>query len=248
MCPLAVVAALAMPLSAQTEAKEKPAMYSYVSDWAIPRAQWGDMDKSNAADLPILEKALAAGTLIGYGDDTTIVHQSDGITHDDWWSAMSMAGLMNVLDQFYKAGNSTLPVLDNATKHWDQIYVSHYYNWKAGSWKGLYGHGAEYHLKADAPNDAVEVLSKSLFVPFFEKLLADGTIYEYEVDTEAIHTDNPNSIFVYYLCANAEGLDKVNTALQAWSKGNPMGGPAINAMIDFSTHRDILVRSNATYK
>jgi len=27
-----------------------------------------------------------------------------------------------------------------------------------------------------------------------------------------------------------------------------MGGPALGSMIDFNTHRDVLVRSNATYK
>lgn len=248
LCALAMVALCTAPASAQSEVKEKPPMYSYVGNWSIPRAQWAEMDKSYAADLPILDKAVAAGTLIGYGDDHTIVHQADGETHDDWWSSMSMAGLMTVLDQFYKSGNSTTGVLANATKHSDNIYVSRYYNWKPGSWKGLYGHGGMYHLKADAPNDAVDALSKNLFVPFFEKMLADGTIYEYEVDTEAIHTDNPNTFLLYYLCANAECLDKVNTALQGWMKSNPMGGPALGSMIDFSTHRDVLLRSNATYK
>jgi len=48
--------------------------------------------------------------------------------------------------------------------------------------------------------------------------------------------------------ANAEGLDKVNAALQAVMKGNPLGGPAIESMVDFSAHRDELARTNATYK
>ena len=245
---LAMCAVGAIPVVAQSEVKEKPPMYSYVGNWAIPRAQWAEMDKTRAADDPILQKALASGAIIGYGDDQIIVHQLDGETHDDWWSSMSEAGLMNVLDQFYKSGNSTTSVLGSATKHWDSLYVSRYYNWKPGSWKGLYGHGGLYHLKADAPDDAVGVLSKNLFVPFFEKLLADGTIYEYEVDVEAIHTDNPNTFLLYYLCSNAECLDKVNTALQAWMKTNPLGGPTIGSMVDFSSHRDVLLRSNATYK
>lgn len=245
---LAMVAVFAAPAVAQSDVKEKAPMYSYVGNWAIPRAQWGEMDKNTAADDAMLQKALASGTIIGYGDDRIIVHQADGETHDDWWSSMSEAGLMNVLEQFYKAGNSTTPVLDSATKHWDNIYVSRYYNWKSGSWKGLYGHGSMYHLKADAPDDAVAVLSKNLFVPFMEKLLADGTIVEYEVDVEAIHTDNPNTFLFYYLCSNTECLDKVNIALQGWMKANPMGGPAIGSMVDFSTHRDVLLRSNATYK
>lgn len=245
---LACLAVCMVPASAQTEVKEKPPMYSYVGNWAIPRAQWSEMEKSTEADNAMLQKAMAAGTIIGYGDDLVVVHQEDGETHDDWWSSMSMAGLMNVLDQFYKSGNSTTSVLSSATKHWDNIFVSRYYNWKPGSWKGIYAHGAMYRLKPDAPDDAVAMLSKNLFVPFMEKLLADGTIYEYEVDTEAIHTENPNTFYLYYICSNAECLDKVNTALQGWMKANPMGGPTLGSMIDFSSHRDVLLRSNATFK
>ena len=147
---------------------------------------------------------------------------------------MSMAGVLNVLDQFYKSGSTTTPVLESATKHWDDIYVSRYYNWHSGSWKGVYTHGSSYKLKADAPDDAVETLSKNLLVPFLEKLLADGTIHEYEIDTEAIHTEAPGTFWIFYLAANAEGLDKVNAALRETLKANPLGGPAFGSMVDFT--------------
>src|SRR5450759_1146749 len=190
LCALALAAVWAVLAGAQmSESKEKPAMYSYISNWAIPRAQWAEMEKANTADQAILDKAMASGAIVGYGNDVVLVHQPDGETHDDWWSAMSMAGLLNVLDQFYKSGNSTSPVLESATKHWDNIYVSRHYNWHAGSWKDVYTHGGSYKLKADAPNDALETLCKTLFVPLLEKQLADGTIHEYEIDTEAIHTE-----------------------------------------------------------
>ena len=230
------------------DVKEKPPMYSYVGNWNIPRAQWADMEKENASDRNTLDKALASGTIVGYGTDTNMVHQPDGPTHDAWWSAMSMAGLLNVLDQFYKSGSTTSPVFEKATKHWDNVYVSRFYNWHAGSWKDAYTHGASYRLKPDAPDDAVEKLSKNLFVPLLEKLLADGTIHEYEIDTEAIHTEAPGTFWIFYLAANAEALDKVNAALREAMKANPLGGPAFGSMVDFTPHRDILVRTTATYK
>src|SRR6266702_7563307 len=160
VCAIAVATTCAAPALAQTsEMKEKPPMYSYVGNWAIPRAQWAEMDKNTAADEKILSKALASGTIVAYGNDVNLVHQAEGATHDDWWSAMSMAGLINVLEQFYQGGTTTVPVLASATKHWDNIYVSHYYNWKSGSWKGGYGFVAMYKLKADAPDNAVDLLS-----------------------------------------------------------------------------------------
>ena len=54
--------------------------------------------------------------------------------------------------------------------------------------------------------------------------------------------------FVYYLCSNAECLDKVSGALREAGKGNPLRGPAMGSMIDYTTRRDVLLRSNATYK
>jgi hypothetical protein len=249
VCALALASLCAVPANAQTsEVKEKPPMYSYVANWNIPRAQWADVDKANAADAKILEKAVSSGTIVAFGDDTNLIHQPDGSTHDSWWSSMSMAGLLNVLDEMYKAGTPTTSVLASATKHWDNIYVSRYYNWHSGSMKGAYTHESSYRLKADAPDDAVESLSKNLIVPMMEKLLADGTIAEYEVDTEAIHTESPAAFSIIYISPTAEGLDKVNAALQERLKANPLGGTAFGSMIDYTVHRDELTRTNATYK
>jgi hypothetical protein len=248
VCALAWMAALVTPALGQDEPKEKPPMYSYVSNWAIPRAQWGDMEKAGAADQSTLQKALADGTLIGYGSDMNLVHQPDGATHDDWWSSMSMAGLMNVLDRFYKSSTVTSPVLASATKHWDEILVSRYYNWHSGSYKGAYTRVAQYKLKPDAPNDAVETLSRHLFVPMLEKMLADGSILEYEVDTEAIHTMDPGTFWVVFVSANADGLDKFNAGVRDMHRTNPLGGPAIESMVDFTPHRDYLSSSTGIYK
>ena len=128
------------------------------------------------------------------------------------------------------------------------IYVSRYYNWHSGSWKDGYTYAAFYRLKPDAPDDAVDTLSKSLIVPLLEKLVADGTLHEYEVDTQAIHTEAPGVFLIVYLAASADGLDKVNAALQEALKSNPLGGAAFDSMVDITAHRDELVRTNATYK
>ncbi len=81
-----------------------------------------------------------------------------------------------------------------------------------------------------------------------EKLIADGTLHEYEVDTEAIHTEAPGTFMIVYIAANAEGLDKVNTALREAIKSKPLDGAAFTSMVDIAAHHDELVRTNATYK
>jgi hypothetical protein len=153
-----------------------------------------------------------------------------------------------VLDQFYKSGSATSPVLQSATKHWDSIWVSRHYNWHSGSFKGAYTRVAAYKLKADAPDDAVETLSKSLIVPLLEKQLADGTIHEYEVDTQAVHTEDPGLFLIVYIAASAEGLDKVNAAVADAIKTSPLSGSAFGAMTESSSHRDELARTTATFK
>ena len=223
-------------------------MYTYVAFWTIPRAQWADQEKLTASQLKFMEKGVADGALVGYGNDQNLIHQPDGPSHDTWFSAMSMAGLFNVLDGIYKSGMTTSPVQSGATKHWDSVFVSRYYNWHPGSFKDVYTEVSMYKLKADAPDNAIDILSKNLFVPLMEKMLADGTIHEYEVDTEAIHTESPGTFWIEYIAANAEGLDKVNAAVREAGKANPLGGPAFGSMVDFTPHRDYLSRTNATYK
>ena len=106
---------------------------------------------------------------------------------------MSMAGLVKVLDRLLSTEISASPNSASPTKHWDEVFVSHYYNWKPGTYKGTYVHVSEYKLKADAPDDAVDKLAQHLVVPILEKLVVDGTVTEYEIDEMAIHTSAPGT-------------------------------------------------------
>jgi hypothetical protein len=249
LCGLAVFALSAVPSGAQaTEVKEKPPMYSYVADWQFPRERWGDVAKINAADNTIFSAALADGTLVGYGNDANMVHTPDGESHDTWWSSTSLAGLLKVLDKLRALDISNSPISLGPTKHWDLVLVSHYYNWKPGPYTGAYVNVAMYQLKADAPDDAVSTLSKNIVVPTMEKLLADGTILEYEVDTEAIHTDAPGMFAIVYVTPQPEGVDTVRAAIRGSQKDNPLIGQAFGSMIDYSQHRDELLKGSGAYK
>ena len=248
---LAVFATLYFPSSAidaQTaEVKEKPPLYTYYSEWAIPRAKWADMDKARAGN-GVFTHAFASGTLVGYGDDETVVHTAEGYTHDGWFSSMSMAGLLTTLSDLMQGGNTTTSVFASATKHEDQIFSSRHYSWKSGSWKGAYTHTSIYKLKDSAPDNAVDTLAKSFIVPLLDKLLAEGTIVEYELDEQAVHTDSPALFFLDYITPTADGLDRVTKALGEAIKAEPLAGPAFGSMVDFSVHRDVLVRGDVTYK
>ncbi|KAJ8134667.1 hypothetical protein OY671_012120, partial [Metschnikowia pulcherrima] len=152
-----------------TEVKEKPPLYTYVGSFALPRAKWAEMDKQNAPTSKVFEKAFSSGQIVGYGLDTESVHTHDGDTHDSFWSSMSLAGVLGVSEDLEKNAPSGGTVLTSATKRDDSSLVSRYYNWKPASFKGAYTHVAAYTSKDTAPDNALDVLSKSFGVPSFEK-------------------------------------------------------------------------------
>ena len=155
---------------------------------------------------------------------------------------------MKVLDQISQAGGTSRSVLETATKHWDAIVVSRYYNWKSGAYKNGYVQVAWYSLKPDAPNDIVEELSKGFIVPLLEKQLADGTILEYEIDVPAVHTSAPGTFAIVWVCPQADGIDKVNAAIRATREGEALSNTAFLSMIDYKAHRDELNRGNGVFK
>jgi hypothetical protein len=247
LCGLMTVAALAASARAQ-EVKPKPPMYSYVAEWQVPRDKWPDIEKTSASLTGVLEKAAADGTLVGYGHDEAIVHSAEGSTHDNWWSAMSMAGLVKVLAQVRANTNTAGSAMSFATKHEDHIYVSRYYNKKPGAYKDAYTRVALYKFKESAPNDALDQLSQHLIVPAMEKLFADGTVLEYEVDTEAVHSDDPSMFALVFQTTTPEGLDKVQAAIQDTGKEHPLAIAAFGSQTEDSAHRDYLMKGDGAYK
>ncbi|HXS78058.1 MAG TPA: hypothetical protein VN753_17910 [Terracidiphilus sp.] len=245
---LAALTLCATPALAQAqEIKPKPPMYSYVANWQVARANWGDVDKMAAPVSAVLQKALDDGTLVAYGDDTTLVHTVDGATNDTWWSSMSMAGIVKVLEQARAATDPHSTAL-NSARHWDHLWVSRYYNWKPGSKKGAYTYASDYKLKETASNDDLDNLCQRLIVPMLEKLLADGHLIEYEIDTLAVHTEAPGEFSIVMIANSPEDLDTIRAGILASGKDHPLAIQAFGSATDSNGHRDELARTNAIFK
>jgi len=223
------------------EVKEKPPMFSYIAVWNIPRAQWAAKADQAKAARKILNEAISKGTIVAYGFD-------ENPLHDTFWLSMSKAGLQSVLDQYKKAGISAAPAPAGTTVPPVSILVSRYYNWHAGTWENAYVHVGIYKIKPDAPAGAVDTLSKKIFAPALEKMLADNAIFEWETDTYADPKESPGTFLIAYLSATKDGLEKANNALQERLKSRPSSSPALDSLIDVSATRDVVVRSYAVYK
>src|SRR5215472_13825405 len=94
----------------------KPPVYTYIAQWAVPRAQWADMVKLDEQERPLMEKMVADGSIIGYGTFTSLIHQEGEPTHGSWFTASSEGKLMKALEQIYALGLTTTPVEGNS-KH-----------------------------------------------------------------------------------------------------------------------------------
>jgi hypothetical protein len=239
---LVMVAACAPPAGTQmTEAKDKPAMYSYIAVWNIPRDQWAARENQAAAARQILDRAVSDGTIVAYGFD-------ENPLHDTFWLAMSKEGLQSVSDEFKKAGITAMPSAAGTAPSPVSILVSRYYNWHTETCKNAYVHVGIYKMRSDAPPDAVDALSRNYFAPPLEKMLADRTIFEWETDTYADPKDAPGTFLIAYLSETEEGLNKANDAVQKTLKSRPLKGPAFDALVDVGASRDVVVRSYAAYK
>jgi len=225
-------------LRAQGESSSKAPLYIYVSDWAVPRAQWGAMTKLGEQDKVLEDKLMADGTITAYGENVNLIHTEDGPTHEDFFMATSEGNIVKALAAFYARPDTTSPVLA-ASKHSDEFLVSRMYNSRPGTYEGAILAGSEWQVKR-GQMDAFEAMVKARVVPVLEKELADGALAFYEAGTEDYHTQAPGMFHVVYAATDAAALDKVNAAFEAAFSKDTEVGPAIGALTEGKSHRDFL--------
>lgn len=228
------------PANAQSAAMEKPAVYTYVSEWAVPRAMWADYKKEDDTDVEAMKKAMAEGTIVSYGSFAVLNHQEGAPTHGSWFTATSMANLMKVLEGLRNSPGATAPVLA-ASKHWDYIMISRNHDGHPGTFTNGYLRVARWPEKAGA-NDPDGKIQRATIIGILEKLLAEGALHSYTIDEEVVHSEDPGTMYVVLVANGAEGLDKFDAAITELRKNNPVALAAYASLIDAHGHRDTLAR------
>ncbi len=72
---LAVVLAVVIVPAAISQMEPTPRVYTYVSQFQVPRANWAQYSEENEKTIvPIAEKLMADGTLVGWSTFETVVH------------------------------------------------------------------------------------------------------------------------------------------------------------------------------
>lgn len=235
LCVLALLPLGAHRASAQSSSSEKPVLYTYVSEWTVPRAMWADYLKGDAADIDIMKKAVADGSIVSFGAYAVVNHQEGQPTHGTWFSATSMAGILKVLENVRTAPGATAPALA-AAKHWDYILESRDFNHHTGTFTNGYLRVGNWRTKGDSDRKIL----KATMVGVLEKLLADGALHSYQIDTEVLHSTDPGTLFVAIVANGGEGIDKFEAALDEMEKSNPAGWAGLASTLDPAGHRDFL--------
>jgi len=244
LCALTFVPLRANRAVAQSPSSEKPALYTYVSEWTVPRAMWADYLKGDAADLDIMKKAVADGSIVSFGAYTVVNHQEGQPTHGTWFSATSMASILKALENVRTAPGATAPPLA-AAKHWDYILESHNYDAHPGTFTNGYLRVGTWRTKPDSSDPEGKIL-KATMVALLEKLMADGALHAYQVDQEVVHTTDIGTLFVAIVTNGPEGIDKFNATLEELQKSNSAGWAGLRGTLDPAGHRDMLARVSTT--
>jgi hypothetical protein len=225
-------------LRAQSEDEGKP-MYIYVSQWAVPRAQWGEMRKGEEADRAMMDKLVADGTITGYGEFVNMIHQEGQPTHGDWMTADSEGNILKALETFYAQPSE--PSVLAASKHWDYFLFSRAHKSRSGKFDGAYLSGSRWEVKPGR-GIAFRNLVNSRIVPILDKLMADGALIFYTVEAEDYHTQAPGGVEIVMATVDAAAMDKVSDAFEAAFAKDDEIGPALAALTKGEGHRDFLAR------
>ncbi len=244
---LALPAAVCLPVLVPSLAvgqQPEQAVYTFVAEWSVPRAQWADFSsfwEKNAK--PVLDRMVAGGTLLEWGRSVAVVHTEEGATHSSWWSATTLAGTQRVLEELLKIPPS--PAM-TGTRHRDYLLRSLVYRVRPGLASSGYFQLSYTQVQPGKGRQWRELWDKYM-KPTLEQLLADGTIAGYGIDVEHVHTRSAGGRYSWVFVPNAEALDKVEAAFEA-ARGNvtPEAGRGIAAAFAEVTvpeaHRDTLER------
>src|SRR5260370_41011725 len=92
---LVIVLAVMLVPAALPQMEPTPTVYTFVSQFQVPRANWAAYSEDTEKTfVPVVEKSLADGNILGWSTFETVVHTPEGYTHGAPWSSTSIAGFM----------------------------------------------------------------------------------------------------------------------------------------------------------
>jgi len=210
---VAVVLVLSCVPLALSQMEQTQPVYTYVSQFQIPRANWAQNAEDTEKNfVPIAEKFMADGTIIAWSTFENVVHTPEGFTNGASWSSTSIAGIIRVLDELRKGGPRAGQIA--ATKHEDLLLQSTLYQAASGHWTSGYLRVICQSVKPEKPEEYTAALKKYL-VPTFEEQFKKGVAASYALDQQYVNNETPSIRCLAVTYPNAESMDKWAAAIHA---------------------------------
>ena len=247
-------AAATLLLAAATISAQEYKYLTSVSTFKVAPGKEAAFVEKGKAFIPTLDKLVADGTAIGYGIDVDMLHVPGENNLSFWVEVPNYGALAKsdaAIDAFIKANPALMQEIGSLTDistHHDLIIRTQEAAHKdipAGVQpvedfdmvRVKPGHGEDFMT-----------LVKKYDKPVLDKLVADGVIYAYEMDAEAVHTMEPGLVWLIITMPDLGTKDKVNAAFDAAEKAIPEGerkmiDKAYEEAIVPGSHRDSLATS-----
>ena len=238
LCAVAAsVVVLPLPAAAQDHS-----YFTYVSWWTVPREQWAAFDKQSQEADAQMKSALADGTIVAWGDVATRVHEENGYTHAEFFTATSRDKLLKALEaQWARATNAAFV---SATKHHDVLLETLAHGGKTSSGATGYVRVTFWQAKPGSEQALEGYVMKSV-KPVLDAAVASGTLLMYNFDKEDVHSDAPGGYNLALVFPNGAALDKFFNDLAAAGKSDPTVGEVLDNLTVAKEHRDALSRLTA---
>lgn len=219
---LVLVSAGLLSGAALAQTQDKSTIYVYVGWWDVPREKWpAFVALYEKHEWPVMERLFEEGVLLEYGLDSNGLHSPDDYTHSTWMVATSLANIERAFEAYSEslgadAGRIEAEFAAMVTKHGDGTYYSDHHGSRPAKLSKGYFQGNMVRVKRGKSADYTK-LWEARMQPVYERLLADGTIVAYGLDTPYHHTtENSLGLMVsWYILENMDDDAKVDAAFEA---------------------------------
>lgn len=238
-----------LTLSTAALAAEEKTVYFSGQSWDIPRDKWDDYKAYfDKYEKPVLEKALAEGIIVEWGLAAEGLHGPDTYSHSVWFGAHSLADLEKVYEISRavlgeEVSNETEEMLAQlVTKHRDTYIRSIRYRSKTSSLTQGYLLGSSVQVAPGSGRDYIQGWDHYQ-QPVLDKLLADGVILGYSLETQYYHTEKPGRWTTYYVIDDMAKDEQVAAAWDEAGKDTPeivrtALGAQYRSRVEEGSHRD----------
>lgn len=238
---IALLLALLAPVAQAQE------IFTYISHWRVPRAAFAAAAEFNEGSASGFEQLVADGTIVHWGIDEPFVHAPTGHTHGSWFAATSLEGIDKAMATLQGAGGDN-PLASSSEAHHDHLLRSIAHGGSTANIRGGYSRTIIVRIKPGTGEDWA-TFAKAVYTSAFESLVEEGTVLLWEISADAIHgAGNSLNRYVWYVTADAAGVDRVNAALAKNRVERPGPTAALRRTQDQEGHRDGLARVDFQHK